>query len=728
MANNQLLASDNFASGALAPQWAPLAGLSVCQVVNAPPFVVQPNVAGTQAGQYWTGQLTNDHVCEVSVNTFSSNTNDLQLRVRWNNAAQTGYAANIGSLGTNDVQLYRQDSSSSFTQLGPTITGVTFAAGDVWSFMAAGSVLYLYQNGNLIIQAADTTYTSGTVAFAMNTPTSIATLRVSAWRAYNTVQQDGIWTKQGVTLAPNSGDLASSGYGAYQFTKILYEGNAQLLSGTVYKVLFVGGGATTANIYYAESLDGKTWSRRVSPVLSGISNAALFKNGSTYYLYGQDRSLGTSPIQLYSSSDMITWTLVSSSVLTIGGVGTWDHGSLFLLSPVDIINGTWYALYTGENGDGTASFKIGLATSPDGKTWTKYPGNPVISNAASSQAIAKVSGTYYGWFPAGPSSPEFTPGGNGYNPAETIRVQSTDLISWTNRVPSVHHSEMLDLVNNVHGVCVACSIINIGGKAYLYMISGQDQAAPQNYQTTLAIAPAPIESIITAKEDAASQVAADSFISGIGDLSSNWSTPTSSTKLQVVAGNLVEATATSAICSMYYAGASFSPNQYSEITIHTLSATGQFANPCVRMQSGAVSAYEVNIQGPTGSLVAGCQILKRVAGSATLLGPSQSITLQVGDVIRLQVVTGSDGFPVLSVFQNGNLIQQVQDYGNTFSSGAPGMLLFATTLADAQLSSWAGGNANVIPNYPPIPNPNIQLFNAGIGFFLGALAGSSRGR
>jgi hypothetical protein len=82
------------------------------------------------------------------------------------------------------------------------------------------------------------------------------------------------------------------------------------------------------------------------------------------------------------------------------------------------------------------------------------------------------------------------------------------------------------------------------------------------------------------------------------------------------------------------------------------------------------------------------------------IGPAAPSTIQIGDVIRLGVSIGSDGFPSLALYQNGWSILQVEDYSNQFTSGNPGMSLEAgTAVTNAQVSLWSGGNANVIPAY-----------------------------
>jgi len=394
--NNQLLASDNFISGSLAAGWAAMYGLSEGTVISGSPNVVEPGATGANYGQIWTGfTWPDDQSSEVTTNTVKDSGTYTILNVRWQTGSASGYQANLYN---GAAYLYVVTSGSS-VQLGSTVTGLTFSAGDVWCLQAAGACISLYQNWNRVAYWYDATYTSGSPGFQQYVTTTTSNTKVLSWRGYSAVQQDGIWQKQGIVIAANATDLTPFGsevFGAFQNTAILYEGNAQLLSGTVYKTWFTSG--VDANIYYAESLDGINWTRSLSPVISGWSNPAIIKVGSVYYLYAQVKFPGT--IYLFTSTDGINWAKYGSPtpMLSEGSAGSWDETGLFLLVPVAIISGTWYGLYTGASVSSPSLYSIGLATSPDGKAWTKYAGNPVLTNVTSSQAIVNVNGTWYAWF------------------------------------------------------------------------------------------------------------------------------------------------------------------------------------------------------------------------------------------------------------------------------------------------------------------------------------------
>jgi hypothetical protein len=199
-------------------------------------------------------------------------------------------------------------------------------------------------------------------------------------------------------------------------------------------------------------------------------------------------------------------------------------------------------------------------------------------------------------------------------------------------------------------------------------------------------------------------------------MGANWSTPTGGTPLQI-ASHLVEPSTTGANDVAVYTGATFSANQSSKITLATLAASS-FATPIVRASTLALTWYEAKIGGPTASAFTTCQIFQRIAGSATALGPQAQITPAVGDTFELQVNTGSDNFPTISLFQNDFLILQVQDESaSPITTGNPGIMLnAASAVTNSQVSAWAGGNANVTPSYGPISTggaANFVLFGCG---------------
>ena len=193
----------------------------------------------------------------------------------------------------------------------------------------------------------------------------------------------------------------------------------------------------------------------VSPLLTKYVSSPLFEGcfGSIVY-EGEDQysyyycKVAGRYVHKRTSTDGLTWG-AESNVLD-GGAGkkaevctAWKEGA------------TWYMLYRSD--EWSADKSIGLATSSDGTTWTKYAGNPVITNAdlgawatgdIDPWGIIKVGLTYYLWV----NDVEEIPRQSGL-------MTSTDLINWT---PDVNNP----IFDNER---FCGSPIKYKGKYYLFM-------------------------------------------------------------------------------------------------------------------------------------------------------------------------------------------------------------------------------------------------------------------
>lgn len=122
----------------------------------------------------------------------------------------------------------------------------------------------------------------------------------------------------------------------------------------------------------------------------------LFENG-IYKMWYAGLTYNSRACVLYAESvDGINWTKYPNPVLT-PSVNMWDSNSTL---PGAIINdGNQYKMYYVGWTNYLNHWNIGLATSPDGKNWTKYP-NPVILGTSGWEyqvipsAVFKINGTY----------------------------------------------------------------------------------------------------------------------------------------------------------------------------------------------------------------------------------------------------------------------------------------------------------------------------------------------
>jgi len=114
-----------------------------------------------------------------------------------------------------------------------------------------------------------------------------------------------------------------------------------------------------------------------------VFRPSVIYNNSSYMMWYSGESIYViDGIGFANSTDGISWTRYSQNpVLSVGVVGTWDHGRVN--DPWVIHeNGIYKMWYTGVLYMAFTKLivaeQIGYATSPDGLNWTKYPGNPVL--------------------------------------------------------------------------------------------------------------------------------------------------------------------------------------------------------------------------------------------------------------------------------------------------------------------------------------------------------------
>ena len=113
----------------------------------------------------------------------------------------------------------------------------------------------------------------------------------------------------------------------------------------------------------------------------GVTHPAILKDGATYKMWymGWDWSDTWWRIGYATSPDGFTWTKYAGNpVLTEGAPGSWDSGSVY--RPSVIKDGTVYKMWYQGYSDMS---RIGYATSPDGVTWVKNP-TPVLDLGAGS--------------------------------------------------------------------------------------------------------------------------------------------------------------------------------------------------------------------------------------------------------------------------------------------------------------------------------------------------------
>ncbi|MBI4330439.1 MAG: hypothetical protein HY673_04060 [Chloroflexi bacterium] len=202
---------------------------------------------------------------------------------------------------------------------------------------------------------------------------------------------------------------------------------AVVIDGSTYKMWFMGRDASDmTRIGYATSTDGGlTWSKRTTPVLTaqhafeaaGVGSPAVIKDSGDFKMWytakvGPGFAIGELTIGLATSPDGIAWTkngatpVFTPATAPTAAFSQRGVGVASVMRDSDNLYKMWFTGYRGMGLDGTTS-QIGLATSPDGITWTPRT-NPVVSTGAanawdgrgvgSPSVIKEGGGGYKMWF------------------------------------------------------------------------------------------------------------------------------------------------------------------------------------------------------------------------------------------------------------------------------------------------------------------------------------------
>ena len=269
--------------------------------------------------------------------------------------------------------------------------------------------------------------------------------------------------------------------------------------------LLIGDNTTTAwkmwfqdnhNLYYAESLDGIAWTKCLQPVISDHACPFVVKNASTYYLYAVNSAY--TQLDLYTSSNGRDFTpYVGNPVISRGIAGSWNDTALGNTGGI-VFDGTFYMFL--EGADNTSKWSDGLFTSTNFSTFTPYAENPVIASSGGFGGVTvpyRIGATWWLWI-HGAST--------GILPTDIYRYSAPVLTGpWTQSPvgATLPRTTQDEGVGSSVGQVADPFIIEVGGKTYLYYSAGNDGAWTNADATSIikvAIANIPLSQLVQTDE------------------------------------------------------------------------------------------------------------------------------------------------------------------------------------------------------------------------------------
>ena len=289
------------------------------------------------------------------------------------------------------------------------------------------------------------------------------------------------WKKEGVVLSPSAGsDVAVE-------PSVLFDSDPQILVGAtnVFKMWyrqFDQAESRAMVVYYAESEDGKTWVKYSgNPVLNNSDGKHpcpfVFKYNSTYFMYVHSGEMVR--IDRYVSSNGLRWTKDKIGALALGARGSWDDGNIGNVCVwVEGVN-DWRMIY--EATSSMEPWKLGYATSRDGKNWTKHA-NPVLQGQGSCGGpyVYKLNQTFYMWYHNCATKYGL--------PTDICLAASKNLIAWTKHPenPVLNRTEPWEGSEGYEGQLADPSVLMVEGSVWIWYAAVPNQTPPPDQCIALA--------------------------------------------------------------------------------------------------------------------------------------------------------------------------------------------------------------------------------------------------
>jgi hypothetical protein len=269
------------------------------------------------------------------------------------------------------------------------------------------------------------------------------------------------------------------------------------LSSTQFEVAFTG----AAGGPYAQP----GWTEKTAALVPDHARSWVIHVGATYYLYTIPMP-AQNQIDVYTSSDGVTFTLANAGALTLGTTGAWDSWAFGNNSVV--FDGSTYRMLYDAYALG-ASWQMGAATSSDGIHWAKYANNPVIGQIGNYYAGAAsvwrdaTTGMYWCWA----NLTYYQNGGVGNAlPTDIARWSSPDFVNWTQSpiAPTFPRLTWLEGARDYGGQVTDVDVMqDASGNSRLYYTASSSQGKPGAIsQVNVAVAPVTLHQLVGTDEGA----------------------------------------------------------------------------------------------------------------------------------------------------------------------------------------------------------------------------------
>jgi Putative esterase len=645
---NAVQVSDGFgrADGGLGSDWTTVPGTAAPQISGGAVVAGQP---GALNSAYWSaGTFSGDQYAQAALPASSGGSYGPGLAVRLSGA--TGYLLWYGnSPGT--VSLWRMDSASSWTELGQSGALAVSPSSDVWRVEASGSTISGYQNGNLVVTATDSRYSSGSPGVWL----FYAANKITSWAGGDLTASGGGQPSGGTSVSDGFG-RADGGLGS-DWTTVPGTAAPQISGGAV-----VAGqpGALNSAYWSAGTFSGDQYAQAALPASSGGSygpGLAVRLSGATGYLLWYGNSPGT--VSLWRMDSASSWTELGQS------------GALAVSPSSDVwrVEASGSTISGYQNGNLVVTATDSRYSSGSPGVWLFYAANKITSWAGGDLTASGGTGT----------TPSFSVGGtvSGLAGPVVLRDNGGDDLT----VPADG------------GFTFATAVAT--GSAYAVTVAtdppGQACAVADGSGTVASAAVTSVTVTCTTNPAGGGQPSgggtpvSDNFGRADGALGSNW-TDMHDGGLAISSQAVVGTSA--GISGDLRTGETYSADQYSQVQLTATQLSGwQWIGPSVRMQadgeSGYVGAYSWNNGAP--ELI----LLRRDGTALTQLGNVYSSgPLAAGTTLTLEAVGNTLAFLA-------NDVERIAVGDGTYAGGDPGIMADGT----ARAGNWSGGTAGFTAHY-----------------------------